>query len=168
MKLSSKISCAIRGYDSEKYFGYREKYYRAKSRLARAYYKFRVMRIERDRAYIGLFPNKENTDIFKSQPRLLHGLDGLYITAEARIGERATLLQNVTIGKSNGKAPQIGDDVFIGANACILGGIKVGNNVRIGAGAVVVKDVPDNTTVVSQPCRYITRDGEYKYSVDGD
>lgn len=168
MKLSNKISCAIRGYNPEKYFGYREKYYKAKTRIAKTYYKLRVMLYERGKAYIGLFPNAENKDIFESVPNLVHGLCGVHVSAEARIGKNATILQNVTIGKNRGKAPTIGDNVFIGANACIIGGVQVGDNVRIGAGAVVVKDVPDNTTVVPQTCRYITRDGEYKYSVDGD
>ena len=68
----------------------------------------------------------------------------------------------------DGLPVKFGDNVFIGANACIIGGIKIGNNVRIGAGAVVVKDVPDNTTVVAQPCRYIQKSGDYHYVVDAE
>lgn len=168
MKLSEKISCAIRGFNPEKYFGYREKYYKAKTRIAKAYYKLRVVLYERGKAYIGLFPNAENEDIFGGIPNLVHGLCGVFVTAEARIGKNATILQNVTIGKNKGKAPIIGDNVFIGANACIIGDVHVGDNVKIGAGAVVVKDVPDNMTVVSQPCRYLYREVGYEYSVEGE
>lgn len=168
MGIPEKLSYAIRGFNPEKYFLYRKKFYDTKSRLKRMYYKYKVMKIEKNNAYIGLFSNEENHDIFKNPPKLLHGISGIFITAKARIGENVTIMQGVTIGKSNDKAPVIGDNVFIGANACVLGDIKVGNNVRIGAGAVVVKDVPDNTTVVSQPCRYINKHQDYKYSVDGE
>ena len=51
----------------------------------------------------------------------------------------------------------IGNDVWIGMRVIIMPGVKIGNGVVIGAGAVVVKDVPSNTTVVGQPVRYISR-----------
>jgi len=53
--------------------------------------------------------------------------------------------------------PQIGDNTFIGANACIIGFIKVGSNVKIGAGSVVIKNVPDNSTAVGVPARIINQ-----------
>lgn len=59
-----------------------------------------------------------------------------------------TIFHQVTIGRSRGKAPVIGDNVFIGPGAKIFGGIRVGNNVKIGANCVVFQDVPDNSTVV--------------------
>lgn len=83
-----------------------------------------------------------------------------------------TIFHQVTIGRSRGKAPVIGDNVFIGPGAKIFGGIRVGNNVKIGANCVVFQDVPDNSTVVLgkpriiehvQPSPYIiAEEGEYK------
>lgn len=55
--------------------------------------------------------------------------------------------------------PTIGDNVFIGTNSCILGNVKVGNNVVIAAGAVVVHDVPDNVTVAGVPAKIIKEKG---------
>ena len=65
--------------------------------------------------------------------------------------------QNVTVGEVDRKAPVIGEGCLIGAGAVILGDIKIGNHVKIGAGAVVNTDVPDNSTVVSQPVRIIKK-----------
>lgn len=59
-------------------------------------------------------------------------------------------------GGFDGKnAPIIGNNVNIGANVCIIGGIRIGDNVDIGAGTVVVKDIPDNAVVVGNPGRII-------------
>ena len=85
-----------------------------------------------------------------------HGL-GCVINGKTVIGRNCNVFQNVTIGsrwkdgECQGESPVIGDNVLIGAGAVILGDIKVGNNVRIGANAVVIKDVPDNCTVVGNP-----------------
>lgn len=54
-----------------------------------------------------------------------------------------------------GGFPTFGDDVLIGANAVVIGDIKIGNNVKIGAGAVITKNVPDNCTVIGNPMRII-------------
>ncbi len=154
----SVISNCIRGFSASTYFKLRQKFHASSNKVLQAYYKFRVMRIEaKNNAYIGLFTNADRKDVFVDIPVLPHGINGLHISARVKIGKRATIHQNVTIGEGKERnVPIIGDDVFIGANACIVGGIKVGNRVKIGAGAVVVKDVPDDTTVVAQPCRYIT------------
>lgn len=166
MGVKEKLSNWARGFDSDKYFSFREKFYKSKSSFMKMYYKFRVVRMEGTSAYIGLYDNGDGRDVFEDRPLLMHGISGIFIGSTARIGKNARIMQNVTIGKSGKEAPVIGDNVFIGANACIIGGVKIGNNVRIGAGAVVVKDVPDNTTVVAQPCRYIQKSDDYKYIVD--
>lgn len=73
----------------------------------------------------------------------------LIVNPEARIGKNATLYPGVEIGhKTPGEgAPQIGDNVFIGAGAKIFGNIRIGNNVTIAANAIVTKDIPDNSIV---------------------
>lgn len=86
-------------------------------------------------------------------PSLPHGLHGIYISRYAHIGKDCRIYQNVTIGEVDHKAPAIGDRCLIGANACLVGDITIGNNVKIGAGAVVAADIPDNSTVVSAPPR---------------
>ena len=81
---------------------------------------------------------------------------GIVINKNAKIGKNCTIFQNVTIGdKMTGtdkeRYPVIGDNVTIYANSVIIGGIKIGDNAIIGAGAVVVKDVSPNAVVAGNP-----------------
>lgn len=96
-----------------------------------------------------------------------HGLCGVFCSGGAVIGDDCTIMQQVTIGSNTMSdtkhpgAPVIGNHVFIGAGAKIIGGITVGSNVRIGANAVVYQDVPDNCTVVcGGGMRIIQHEGE--------
>lgn len=91
-------------------------------------------------------------------PSLPHGLHGIYISRYASIGRGCRIYQNVTIGEVNGRAPQIGDNCLIGANAVLVGDIRIDSGARIGAGATVSFDVPPNATVVAQPPRVIVRE----------
>lgn len=77
------------------------------------------------------------------------------ITVEgmARIGSNCRIHQGVTIGSAKGKVPTIGDNCLIGANALIIGGVEIGNNVKIGAGAVVTKSFGDTTVLVGNPAK---------------
>ena len=88
---------------------------------------------------------------------------GVVIGETAIIGENVSLYQGVTLGGvsfNKGKRhPTIGNHVVIGCNASVLGNITIGNNVRIGAGSVVLKDVPDDCTVVGVPGRIVRRAG---------
>ena len=83
-----------------------------------------------------------------------HGM-GVVIGETAEIGDNVTLYQGVTLGgtgKDVGKRhPTIGDNVVIGSGAKVLGPFKVGDNSKIGASAVVLKEVPPNSTVVGNP-----------------
>ncbi len=74
-----------------------------------------------------------------------------------RIGSNCKILQQVTIGYKGGEAPTIGDNVTIYCGAKIVGGITIGNDVIIGANAVVVKDVPDHCIVAGIPAVIIKR-----------
>lgn len=79
----------------------------------------------------------------------------------ASIGANFKVKQLVTIGKnSDMKQPTIGNNVFIGAGAVVCGGITIGDNVQIGANAVIMKDVPSNSTVIGNPAIIIRKDGE--------
>lgn len=71
------------------------------------------------------------------------------------IGDNFSFKNNTTIGCKNHKRPIIGNDVEVGVNVVIIGGIRIGNNVTIGAGAVVVKDVPDNAVVAGNPAKIL-------------
>ena len=75
--------------------------------------------------------------------------NGIVINADARIGCNCEIFQQVTIGEGKGGCPEIGDNVSIGPGAKVLGAIKVGDGARIGANAVVVKDVPAGALVVA-------------------
>ena len=83
-----------------------------------------------------------------------HGI-GVVIGETATIGNNCTIYHGVTLGgtgkERNKRHPDVGDNVIIGAGAKVLGPIKIGNNVKIGANCVVVKDIPNNVTVVGIP-----------------
>ena len=97
----------------------------------------------------------------------VHGINGIVIAGGARIGKNVTISHQVTIGRSRGLAPVIGDGVYIGPGAKIFGGIRVGNNVRIGANCVVFQDVPDNATIVLGKPRVIEHEAPVEYYTGG-
>jgi serine O-acetyltransferase len=92
-----------------------------------------------------------------------HGM-GVVIGETAIIGDYALIYQGVTLGgtgKECGKRhPTLGENVVVGAGAKVLGNIQIGNNARIGAGSVVLRDVPADCTVVGVPGRIVYRAGE--------
>ncbi|BAD74369.1 serine O-acetyltransferase [Geobacillus kaustophilus HTA426] len=91
-----------------------------------------------------------------------HGM-GVVIGETCEIGDNVTVYQGVTLGgtgKEKGKRhPTIKDNCLIAAGAKVLGSITIGENSKIGAGSVVLKDVPPNSTVVGIPGRVVVRDG---------
>ena len=88
---------------------------------------------------------------------------GVVIGETTIIGDHCMLYQGVTLGgvsTSKGKRhPTLGDHVVCGANASVHGNITIGNNVRVGAGSVVLKDVPEDCTVVGIPGRIVKKKG---------
>jgi serine O-acetyltransferase len=98
-----------------------------------------------------------------------HGM-GVVIGETAEVGENVTLLQGVTLGgtslKREKRHPTLGDNVVVGAGAKILGGFTIGSGSRIGAGSVVVREVPPNSVVVGVPGRVTSRDGQRVAGVD--
>jgi serine O-acetyltransferase len=89
---------------------------------------------------------------------------GVVIGETAIVGDDVTMYQGVTLGgtgKQHGKRhPTICNNVFIGNNANVLGNITIGENSRVGAGSVVLADVPPNSTVVGVPAHIVYRNGE--------
>lgn len=84
-----------------------------------------------------------------------HGF-GTIVNPTAVIGNNVNLSQFTTIGSNEGVSAIIGDNVYIGPSVCIVENVHIGSNVTIGAGAVVVKDVPKNCTVAGVPAKVIS------------
>jgi serine O-acetyltransferase len=83
----------------------------------------------------------------------------LVVNDEVKVGRNCRIHSCVNIGLFRDKAPLIGDNVYIGPGAKLFGGIRIGDDVAIGANAVVNKDVPANVTVGGVPARIISRQG---------
>ena len=92
-----------------------------------------------------------------------HGM-GIVIGETAEVGANVSLLQGVTLGGTSTKRekrhPTLGNNVTVGAGAKIIGGFTIGDGSRIGAGSVVVREVPPNCVVVGVPGRITFRDGQ--------
>ena len=100
-----------------------------------------------------------------------HGM-GIVIGETAEIGDNCTIYQNVTLGgtgKDKGKRhPTIGNNVLIGCGAKVLGPFKVGDNAKIAANAVVLYEVPENSTAVGVPARVVRINNQKVSSMDLD
>jgi len=98
-----------------------------------------------------------------------HGM-GVVIGETAEVGDNVTLFKGVVLGgtgKEKGKRhPTIGNNVTIGTDAVILGSFRIGDNCKIGAGSVVLKEVPPNCTVVGNPARIVRMHGEKPERLD--
>ena len=86
---------------------------------------------------------------------LIHSY-GVVINTNVRGGSNVKIEHGVTIGAEKKEAPVLGDNVFVGAGAKILGAVRVGNDTKIGANAVVVDDIPDGATAVGIPAKVVT------------
>lgn len=92
----------------------------------------------------------------------IHHFGNIFINPGVVIGCNCTLRQGVTIGNrvADGPVPTVGDNVDFGAYAQVLGGVRIGNDCRIGAMSVVLCDVPDGCTAVGVPARVTERRSE--------
>lgn len=134
-------------------------------RLAHAFYRLRIPVIPRLISQIARFLTQIEIHPGAAIGKRFfidHGA-GVVIGETAEIGNGVTIFQGVTLGgtgKEKGKRhPTIGNNVVIGAGAIILGAIHIGDNSRVGAGSVVTKSVPPDTTVVGNPAWIIKREG---------
>lgn len=97
---------------------------------------------------------------------------GIVVNRFSRIGKNCNILQGVTVGETfRGKSkgyPTIGDNVYLGPGAKIIGAVKVGNDVAIGANCVVTHDIPDHAVVVGVPGRIISFQGSEGYIMRTD
>lgn len=97
---------------------------------------------------------------------------GIVVSPDAVLGRNVNISQGVTIGQANRGpnqgSPTIGDNVYIGPGAKIVGAVRIGSNVAIGANCVVTKDVPDHAVVVGVPGRVISQQGAADYVVHTD
>lgn len=94
-----------------------------------------------------------------------HGF-GVIINPTAVIGNNCNISQFTTIGSNRGKAAIIGNNVYIGPSVCIVENIYTGSDVTIGAGAVVTKDIPSNTTIAGVPAKIISKQGHKEFIIN--
>jgi serine O-acetyltransferase len=85
---------------------------------------------------------------------ILHA-SGTVINTSVRAGKNLVLEHAVTLGEVRGRSPVLGDNVYVGAGAKVIGPVRVGSDVTIGANAVVTRDLPDGATAVGVPARVI-------------
>ncbi|MCE0493302.1 serine O-acetyltransferase [Vibrio salinus] len=104
-----------------------------------------------------------NTDVnFKSnigEGFRIHHVFGTTWGPKVKLGSNVTIVHNVTIAGKSGEFPTVGNNVYIGSGACILGGIIIGNNVVVGANSVVTKNIPDNAVVAGNPAKILSYNG---------
>jgi serine O-acetyltransferase len=98
-----------------------------------------------------------------------HGM-GVVIGETSEVGRNVTIYQGVSLAgtslKREKRHPTLGDNVVVGAGAKIIGGFTIGENSRIGAGSVVVREVPPNSVVVGVPGRVTHKDGQRVEGID--
>ena len=121
-------------------------------------------------SFVGLTSEIAGTPCFP------HGIQGIFISNTAKIGKDVVIFQQVTIGSNTlpdskrPGSPVIGDSVYIGAGAKIIGGVTVGHHCRIGANAVVYEDMPPYSVAVCAPTRILQKDAldnTYTTTLDG-
>lgn len=120
------------------------------------WYKLQIRRLKVKTGFY-IFPNTVGKGVDLVHPGFIR------IGKFVHIGENATILPMVLFGKKspgiNNPDIYVGDNVYISTGVTVLGPVRIGNNVTIGAGAVVTKDIPDNAVVAGVPARIIKING---------
>lgn len=139
----------VQRYDHEKYWKYRAVVIDPKRGTKLGDY-WRLFYIKRADAFnnASMGTHRNCGAAFAEPPNLPHGLNGIIVSHNTVIGKDCTIFHQVTIGEGRGGAPVIGDHVLIGAGAKIVGGVHVGSYAKIGAGCVVMQDVPERAVVL--------------------
>lgn len=155
-KLGRVLLSWIQHYNHEKYWKRRDIVINPNDKtylLLKLYYLYYIKRTD---AYhnCSFGTNLNSGAYFATPPHLPHGPKGIIVGHDVRIGANSIIYQQVTIVQGGVK---ILNNVLIGAGAKILPGVSIGNNVKVGANAVVVEDVPDNATVVLPKPRIILK-----------
>lgn len=156
-KLGRVLLSWIQHYNHEKYWKRRDIVINPNDKtylLLKLYYLYYIKRTD---AYhnCSFGTNLNSGAYFATPPHLPHGPKGIIVGHDVRIGANSIIYQQVTIAQGGGV--KILNNVLIGAGAKILPGVSIGNNVKVGANAVVVEDVPDNATVVLPKPRIILK-----------
>lgn len=154
-KTSLRVMELIRGYNHKKYWRRREVVTNPNNHifiLLKLYYLWYIKRI--DSRFGCSFVTKLNSGSkFASPPLLPHGAYGIIIGHNWNIGKNCVFYHQVTLAGGG----YIGDNCLFGVGAKVLGGAKLGDNVKVGLNAIVVEDIPDNSTVVLSKPRIINR-----------
>ncbi len=150
----------IRHYNHEKYWKMRDSVVNYKGgffkKLLCYWYLYRIKKMDAfNNASMGT--HLGYGAFVKEPPCFPHGIQGVILAHDAKIGKNCIILHSVTIGNGHGGSPTIGDNCEIGAGAVLIGGITIGNNCRIGANCIVAEDIPDNSTVVMSHPRILSR-----------
>lgn len=102
--------------------------------------------------------------VFDDIPTFPHSFNGIFISHNAHVGKGVTIFHQVTIGSNMIKgsksfgSPKIGDNVYIGCGAKIIGNCYIGNNVRVGANCIISRDVPNNCVCVLKNMEIIQKE----------
>lgn len=153
--------CVVQHYNHEKYWKYRSVVIDPKqgSKLGDLYRLWYIKRADAfNNASMGTHRNFGAQ--FATPPDLPHGLNGIIVSHNAEIGRKCRIYHQVTIGETNSGAPEIGNNVVIGAGAKIIGHVHIGNSVKIGAGCVVMTDIPDGSIVLADEPKIIIHSKE--------
>ena len=157
-KMEKIIRSIIQHYNHERYWKYRAIVVDSSSG-SKIGDLFRLLYIKRADAFnnASMGTHRNFGAIFAEPPQLPHGLNGIIVSHNAKIGKRCRILHQVTIGEGRGGAPVIGDDVFIGAGSKLIGNIHIGNHVKIAAGSVVMQDIPDYAVVLPDNIKIVIK-----------
>lgn len=157
-KVMNSIVSFIIGYNHPKYWKRRQYVVdpTRKNIIKKIYYLYYIKRV--DAKHLSTFGTFLNSGAFFSAPPILpHGPNGIIVGYDAKIGKNVSIHQQVTIEHGG---VVIGDNVLLGAGCKVLGGVHIGNNAKVGANAVVIEDMPDNSTCVLTRPRIIIRNGK--------